>query len=375
MHAYGRSADKVRGLSTTMESLRLTRVRRLVREENAPLALTAFLPLEGEALLSAATLEKLRDKAEKALAKHPDRKEVESFRTNLDYAIGQLTDMAPPGTWLIAVTPTISETIFLPFTWKEEISIGKSLKVHPALYALYRTPIAFVAVVSEHTTRWFENIGDRLFPLPLSPDIKEALSQLQKARQQVQNTNVDSSQFGELFAQMARSAYHMALVKYTEHLRNAITFYLKHEGVPVILMGDERIMEEVSRGLEGEKPLTLIGGIPETASTELIQGHVQQHLSHQRMVQEQMYYPFLAYSEAQTPQEIWTLLNDSLPASPVLFVEEGYKLPSSELTGKKRSLPSEDGIDLLVAEVREKGGTVLFLPPGRLPQPIMLILP
>ncbi|MCS6894968.1 MAG: hypothetical protein NZZ60_02310 [Bacteroidia bacterium] len=358
-----------------MESLRLTRVRRLVREENAPLALTAFLPLEGEALLSAATLEKLRDKAEKALAKHPDRKEVESFRTNLDYAIGQLTDMAPPGTWLIAVTPTISETIFLPFTWKEEISIGKSLKVHPALYALYRTPIAFVAVVSEHTTRWFENIGDRLFPLPLSPDIKEALSQLQKARQQVQNTNVDSSQFGELFAQMARSAYHMALVKYTEHLRNAITFYLKHEGVPVILMGDERIMEEVSRGLEGEKPLTLIGGIPETASTELIQGHVQQHLSHQRMVQEQMYYPFLAYSEAQTPQEIWTLLNDSLPASPVLFVEEGYKLPSSELTGKKRSLPSEDGIDLLVAEVREKGGTVLFLPPGRLPQPIMLILP
>ncbi|MEN3040667.1 MAG: hypothetical protein ABDH66_03900 [Bacteroidia bacterium] len=358
-----------------MESLRLTRIRRLVREENAPIALTAFLPLEAEPNLSPTTIEKLREKAEKALAKHPDRKEVESFRTNLDYAIGQLTEMPPPGTWLLAITPTVAETIFLPFVWKEDISIGKSLKVRPALYALYRTSIAFVAVVSENTTRWFESIGERLFPLSLPPEIKESLVQLQKARQQVQNINLDTSHFGELFAQMARSAYHMALVKYTENLRNAITFYLHEEGVPVILMGDERIMEEVSKGLVGEKPLTLIGGIPETASVEIIQGHVQQHLSHQRTVQEQMYYPFLAYSEAQTPQEIWNLLNDSLPTSPVLFVEEGYKLPSSELVGKKRTLPSEDGIDLLVAEVREKGGTVLFLPPGRLPQPIMLILP
>lgn len=360
-----------------MESLRLTRVRRLAQIESAPLALTAFLPLEEEPLLSQAQIEKLREKAEKALAKHPDRREAENFRTNLDFAIGQLTEMPPPGTWLIAITPTIAEALFLPFVWKEEISIGKSLKVHPALYALYRTSIVFVIIVSEHTTRWFESIGDRLFPVALPAHIKEALAQLQKARAQVQNTSsLDTSHYADLFAQMARSAYHMALVKYTESLRSAVLFYLKEENTPVVLMGDERLLEEISKGIESGRPsLTLIGGVPETASIEVIQGHVQQHLMHQRLVQEQMYYPFLAYSDQQTPQEIWGLLQDSLPSSPVLFIEEGYKLPASELVGKKRSLPSDDGIDLLVAEVREKGGTILFLPPGRLPQPIMLLFP
>ncbi|MCX8112367.1 MAG: hypothetical protein N3E49_04110 [Bacteroidia bacterium] len=358
-----------------MDSLRLTRVRRLTQIESAPLALTAFLPLEEESSLSQTRLEKLREKAEKALAKHPDRKEAENFRTNLDFALGQLTDASPPGTWLIAVTPTVAEALFLPFLWKEDINLGKSLRIQPALYALYRTSIAFVALVSEHTTRWFEAIGERLFPLSLPSHIKETLAQLQKARNQVQSISTDSSQYGDLFAQMARSAYHMALVKYTENLRSAVTFYLRQENVPVILMGDERLLEEISNGIEGERALTLIGGIPETASLEVIQGQVQQHLAHQRQVQEQMYYPFLAYSDKQTPQEIWNLLQDSLPASPVLFVEEGYKLPASELVGKKRSLPSEDGVDLIVAEVREKGGTILFLPPGRLPQPIMLLLP
>lgn len=358
-----------------MESLKLTRVRRLIREENAPIALTAFLPVEEENPITPARIEKLREKAEKALAKHPDRKEVENFRTNLEHALGELTEMPPPGTWLIAITPTISEALFLPFLWKEEVHIGKSLKAQPALYALYRTSVAVVMLVSENTSRWFEAIGQRLFPLSLPAEIKESLAHLQKARQQVQNIPADTSHYGELFAQMARSAYHMALVKYTERLRQAVLHYAQEEGAPVILMGDERLIEEVGRGTDLKKNLTLIAGIPEAAPIEVIQGQVERHLTHQVQVQEQMYYPFLAYSEEQTPQEIWAILQDSLPVPPVLFVEEGYKIPASELTGKKRALPSEDGVDLLIAEVREKGGTILFLPPGRLPKPIMLLLP
>ncbi|MCS7296866.1 MAG: hypothetical protein RMK19_01480 [Bacteroidia bacterium] len=359
-----------------MEPVRLTRIRRLSEQSSASLALTAYLPLPPEsATLSPETLQKLREKAEKAILKHPDRKEAESFRTNLDYALGQITEASPPGTWILAATPTLAEALFLPFVWKEEIFIGKSLKVEPALYALYRTTTVFVALASEHTTRWFEGIGDRLFPISLPPSVKEALSQLQKARQQVQNAPADTSPYSELFTQMARSAYHMALVKYTEILRSIVLFYLHEENVPVILMGDEWLLEGISKDMEGERALTLISGIPETSSVEILQSHVQQHLLHQRQVLEQMYYPFLAYSEAQSPQEIWTLLQDSLPTSPVLFVEEGYSFSASELLGKKKGLPSEDGVDLLVALVREKGGTVLFLPSGRLPQPLMLLLP
>lgn len=359
-----------------MESLRFTRVRRLAQEPAAALALTAYLPVPTEEpTVSPERLGKVREKAEKALAKHPDVKEAESFRTNLDYAISQVTEAEySDGTWLLAVTPTLAEALFLPFALPEEIHIGKALKPYPALYALYRVKTVFIGVFSENTVRWFEWVNNRLFPIAVQPEVKEALSQLHKARQQMQQISVDSPQYSELFVQMARSAYTMALVKYTDTLRSVVTFYLTEEKVPVVLMGEDRLLHEVARGLEGNSALTLIGGIPETAPPELIGQHIQQHLFHQKMVLEQLYYPFLAYSEPYSPEEIWTLLQDSLPSAPVLFVQEGYSFPAQDLL-PKRNLPTKDGVDILVATVREKGGEVLFLPAEKLKHPLMLVLP
>ncbi|MDW8088606.1 MAG: hypothetical protein RMJ49_02500 [Bacteroidia bacterium] len=360
-----------------MEPLRINRVRRLVTAGTATLALTAYLPASSDASPLAEALQKVREKAEKALAKHPDRREAENVRTNLEYALNRLMESPSlgEGTWLVAVTTQESEAIFLPFQWKEEITIGKTLKVHPALYALYRTRTVFVCLASENSARWFEGVGDRVFPLPLAESVREALAHLQKARHYFQSGPTEGGRFEEMFSEMARAAYNVALVKYIETLRAAVAHYLELEKVPVLLMGDERLIEEVSRGLEGRGPVSRIGGIPETASPEIIQHHLVQHLHHQARVLEQMYYPFLQYSEAQTPQEIWQLLQDSLPSSPVLFVEEGYSLPVQELLGRKQQASTSDGLDLLIASVREKGGEVLFLPPGKLPSPLMLLLP
>ncbi|MEN2992422.1 MAG: hypothetical protein ABDH91_02590 [Bacteroidia bacterium] len=360
-----------------MEPLRINRIRRLVTAGTATLALTAYLPASPDAPPLAETLQKVREKAEKALAKHPDRREAENFRTNLEYALNRLMESPSfgEGTWLIAVTTNASEAIFLPFQWKEEIAIGKTLKVHPALYALYRTRTVFVCLASENSARWFEGVGDQVFPLPLAESVREALAHLQKARHYFQSGPTESGRFEEMFSEMARAAYNVALVKYIETLREAIAYYLEQEKVPVLLMGDERLIEEVGRGLEGRGPISRIGGIPETASPEIIQHHLVQHLHHQSRVLEQMYYPFLQYSEAQTPQEIWQLLQDSVPSSPVLFVEEGYSLPVQELLGRKQQASTSDGLDLLIACVREKGGEVLFLPPGKLPSPLILLLP
>lgn len=360
-----------------MEPLRFTRIRRLAEATEASLALTAYLPVpEAEGGIPPAQLGKIQSKAEKALAKHNDLKEAESFRTNLDYALQQISESPlRRGTWLLAVTPTLSEAIFLPFALPEDISVGKSLKPYPALYALYRTQTSFVGLVSENTARWFEGIDDRLFPLAPQPELKEALHQLHKARQQIQNIGIESPQYSELFAQMARSAYSMALVKYLDTLQSVLNYYLHEEKVPILLMGEERILQDLMRRLDAKAHLTLISGVPETASIEVLQQHLAQHLSHQRTILEQMYAPFLAYSEPQTPQEIWELLQDSLPTAPILFVQEGYSIPAQELVGSKRSLPTKDGIDLLVAAVREKNGHVLFAPADRLPHPLTLILP
>ncbi len=360
-----------------MEPLRLTRIRRLAENAEASLALTAYLPApEAEGGPSATQLGKVQSKAEKALAKHSDLKEAESFRTNLEYALQEVSESPlRQGTWLIAVTPTLSEAVFLPFALPEEISVGKALKPHAALYALYRTQTTFVGLVSENTVRWFEGLDSRLFPIPLQPELKEALQQLHKARQQVQNLNIESPQYSELFAQMARSAYSMALVKYLDTLQSVLSYYLQEEQVPILLMGEDRILQELMRRLEPKGRITFISGVPETAPLDVIQQHIAQHLSHQRTVLEQMYAPFLAYSEPQAPKEIWELLQDSLPTTPILFVQEGYELPAQELAGSKRSLPTKDGVDLLIAAVREKNGHVLFMPAEKLPHPLVLILP
>ncbi|MCS6790052.1 MAG: hypothetical protein NZ580_03640 [Bacteroidia bacterium] len=358
-----------------MESLRFHKVLRLAEVE-APLALTAYLPVAETPATLSTEIEKVREKAEKAIAKHEDRKAAENFRTNLEFAIGQVVEnnTLASGTWLLAVTTSESQAIFLPFVWEEEIHLGKSLKVGPALYALYRTHTLFVVLVSENTARLFEYVGGRLFPMALPSAVKEALHQLQKARHQMQNTFTDSPHYSELFAQMARSSYTMALVKYEETLQQTISFYLDEERVPTLLMGEERIIRELAKRFEGKSALSVIGGVPETASPEIILAQVQQHLQRQHQVLAQMYLPFLDYSETQSPKEIWEILQEA-PASPlVLFVEEGYSFPASELLGKKRNLPTQNGIDLFIAEVRKRGGEVLFMPTGRLPQPIMLIL-
>ncbi len=355
----------------------MTRVRRLAQQGPASVALTAYLPLKPEEhTVSPERLGKVREKAEKALAKLSDLKEVESFRTNLDYVLGQVLEADySEGTWLLAVSPTLAEGVFVPFLLPEEISVGKALKPWPAFYALHRVKTVFVGLVSENTVRWFEAIGTRLFSLPLSSEVKEALQQLHKARQNLQSISVDNPHYNELFSQMARSAYSMALVKYTDTLREVVSFYLVQERVPVLLMGEERLLQDISRGLEGQGSLVLISGIPEASSLEQIQQQVAHYLEHHRTVLEQMYLPFLPYSEKQAPQEIWALLQDSLPSAPVLFVEEGYTFPAEELTGQKRNLTSRDGVDLLVAAVSERGGEVLFMPPGKLPHPLMLLVP
>nr|BAL57854.1 hypothetical protein HGMM_F52E02C37 [uncultured Bacteroidetes bacterium] len=359
-----------------MESLRITRVRRLAQEGATSIALTAYLPVGGEEVLSPARLGKVQEKAEKSAAKLPDVREAESFRANLEHAIRlALEGGYSDGTWLLAVTPSLSEAIFLPFALPEEIAVGKNLKPHAALYALYKSETLFVGFVSEQTTRWFEAVGERLFPLELPPAIKEALSQLHKARHQLQSLTVDNSHYTELFSQMARSAYSIALVKYTDALREAIRFYLEEEKVRVVLMGEERILQEVSRGLEGKGTLAVMNTILDASATEAIAQQVQLYRDQRRRELEEMYLPFLEYCEPQSPQEIWELLQEASGGAPILFVEEGYSLPADQLAGSKRSLPTREGLDLLIGAVRDRGGEVLFFPPGKLPQPLTLLLP
>lgn len=361
-----------------MEALRFTRLKRLASLDSFSVALTAYLPvLPDNPEVDPKKLGKLQEKAEKALAKTVDVREVESFRVNLDYVLDRVTDASyTDGTWFLAVTPSEAEALFLPFQLKETIEVGKKLNPYPALYAFYRADRYFVAVLSENTARFYEYIQGRLFGLDLSAELKEALEQLHKARQALQSgTPSGDKRYDELFGQMARAAYQMALVKYKDLLSEYTEYYLTKADYPVMLMGEERLLQTIAEKLPTVSHLTRIAGIYEGAPAEQITAQVTQHLERRRAILLQTYQPFLAYSDPQSPQEIWRILQDTVPNPPVLLAAEGYSFPATEILPGKKGLPTTDGLDLIIEKVRERNGEVLFVSPDSLPSPLVLLIP
>ena len=363
-----------------MESLRFTRLRRLAETDSFSLALTAYLPIPDETALppDPKKLGKIQEKAEKTLAKGIDIKEAESFRTNLDYVLGGIPDTNyTRGTWVIAITPTIAEGIFIPFLFEESIEVSKKLNVAQALYAFYRVPYYFVAVVSENVARFYECINDQLFSMALPASVEEALQQLQKARQKLQSSpSLTDAHYQQMFGEMARAAFQMALVKYEDEIAAALRHYGIAEDYPVILAGDDRLIQVVAQKAALGDRLTKISTIHELISQEQLLEHVRQHTEYQRTLLLQAYKPFLGYSEPQTPQKTWELLEDTqLEGRPILFVAEGYTFPAKELLGNKRGLPTRDGVDLIIEKVRARHGEVLFLPADQLPSPMILLIP
>ncbi len=363
-----------------MESLRFTRLRRLAETESFSVALTAYLPIPDETAFppDPKKLGKIQEKTEKALSKGIDIKEAESFRTNLDYVLSMISDTRyTHGTWVIAITPTIAEGIFVPFLFEESIEVSKRLNVARVIYAFHRASYYFIAVVSENVARFYEYIGERLFPLALPPSLQEALNQLQKARQKLQGgPSVADQHYHQMFEEMARASFQMALVKYEDELAAALRHYSVSEGYQAILAGEDRLLQAVADKAALSGGLTKITGIPELISPEQLFQHIRQHADYQRTLLLQAYKPFLEYSEPQTPQEIWALLEDThLGGRPILFVAEGYSFPAKELVGNKRGLPTQDGVDLIIEKVRSRQGEVLILPPDQLPSSLTLLIP
>ncbi len=361
-----------------MEELKFTRLRRLIALESSSVALTAYLPVIAESELDSKKIGKIQEKAEKALSKVTDLREAENFRTNLDYAINiLLEEKYTDGTWVIAATPTTAEAIFVPFLFDERVEVAKKLNVADVVYAFYRIEKHFVALLSENVARFYECIGDRLFSVSTPPIVKEALHQLQKARQQLQGSaGAGDMHYQQLFGQMARSAFQMALVKYEDELATLARHYGLQEGYPIILAGDERLIQAIADKTSLTQGLTKISGIYELTPPEQLLQYVRQHTEYQRTLLLQAYKPFLDYSDPQAPQDIWTILQDSQTAGrPILFVAEGYTFPAKELIGAKRGLPTNDAVNLIVEKVREKGGEVIFLPSSELPSPMVLLVP
>ena len=363
-----------------MESLRFTRLRHLAEAGPFPVALTAYLPIPDETAFppDPKKLGKIQEKAEKALAKGIDIKEAENFRTNLDLVLDILSETKQlRGTWVVAVTPTVAEALFVPFLFEESIEVSKKLDLARAIYAFHRVSYYFVAVISENVARFFECIGEQLFPIALPESVEEALRQVQKARQQLQSgASAGDLHYQQMFGEMARAAFQMALVKYEDELAAVIRHYGAEEGYPVILAGDDRLIQVVADKAALTEGLAKITGIYEVIPPDQLIQHIQQYTEHQRSLLLQAYKPFLEYSEPQTPQEVWELLEDThFAGRPILFVAEGYSFPAKELFGSKRGLPSQDGVDLIIEKVRARRGEVFFLPVEQLPSPLLLLIP
>ncbi|MGQ9864007.1 MAG: hypothetical protein ACUVRD_05960 [Bacteroidia bacterium] len=353
-----------------MRPLLYTALRKL-EDFTEDMCFTIYLPVSSE-VDPQTTLAKIWTKAEKHLSKVKDPKEAEILRVNLELVLNKIEWSRGTGTWLGFSSFSVSDTYFLPAILEEEFSVGKRFIYLPALYYLYRKGFYWVGLLGESTARFFELIGGNLIESPLESSVKQALEQYQKAQSQLSHATSSLNSWDELLTRLSQSSAHVFLMKYLEEVTRLISYHVLEEKYPTFLLGNETILRKVQQVIGDVSNFTaIIGGVYETASPEVILHTLNEHITQKAEIEKQTYLPYISYVEVMPIEAIWKELRDH-PTHPILFIEKGYTYPLKQLVGRN-TYHTDDAVDVLIAQVYEHGGKVIWAEPGELPSSVLLL--
>lgn len=334
---------------------------------------TIYIPVPSlEEVDPQTTLAKIWTKAEKHLAKVKDSKDAEILRVNLELVLSKIEWSKGVGTWLGFSSYSVSDTYFLPGILKEEFTVGKRFICLPALYYLYRAGFYWVGLIGETNARFFEFIGGNLIESPLEDSICQALEQYQKAQSQLSHGGAPLNSWDELLSRLSQSSAQVFLAKYLEEVTRVVSYHVLEEKYPTFLLGNEAILRKIQEVI-GDAPnfTAIIGGIYETASPEFILKTLNEHIAQKVEIEKQTYLPYVPYVEALTVEAIWKELQNN-KAHPILFIEKGYSYPIKQLVGRN-TYHTDDAVEVLLARMYEHGGKVIWVEPGELPSPVLLL--
>ncbi len=297
------------------------------------------------------------------------RREVEPLLSRLDALVNDIDYRYTLDGLALFVNRDIGRRFILPFTLPERVVVDETFWTRGLVFALNRTPRYWVLALSEQPTRLFEGV-------------REHLQEITDEGFPMTHTGPGGERGLPNDPAVNRSAYRDERHRqFFRQVSAALTPFISDDPLPLALVGVDRYLaffREVSPHASAVVT-TVTGNHDKTPAHELgklVWPLVEQNLAIRRAeALKELDAAVGAQKYASTLGEVWRFAHEG--RVDVLLVEEDYH-QAVQVAGDGMTLTPvddpalpgvlDDAVDEIIAIVLDKGGRVVFVDNGALPQ-------
>lgn len=297
------------------------------------------------------------------------RREVEPLLSRLEALVNDIDYRYTLDGLALFVNRDIGRRFILPFTLPERVVVDETFWTRGLVFALNRTPRYWVLALSEQPTRLFEGV-------------REHLQEITDEGFPMTHTGPGGERGLPNDPAINRSAYRDERHRqFFRQVSAALTSFMSDDPLPLALVGVDRYLaffREVSPHA-GAVVTTLTGNHDKTPAHDLgklVWPLVEQNLAIRRAeALKELNAAVGAQKYASTLGEAWRFTHEGRVDA--LLVEEDYhqavRVADDGMTLTPVDDPTlpgviEDAVDEIIAMVLDKGGRVVFVDNGALPQ-------
>lgn len=311
-------------------------------------------------------LKNLVVEATNLLLKDFSKREVEPVLKQLDEVASDIDHAYNLDGLAIFVNSDFARAYELPFTLKERVSVGESFFTRDLVFAMNRTPRYWVLALSEKPTRLFEASRDALVEVtdgdfPMKHAGPGGAARL-PGGQGIERTE-------------QRERHHEAFFRGVDAEYDKVT---KSDPLPLAVLGVERYLAYFRQNATKNDVVAEVRGNYDHLNAHdlgrVVWPQVKEALATRRAgVFDQLRDAIGARKFASTVGEAWRYAHEGRGA--LLLLEENYHAPAKMsddgmnivLSDRPEDLDvMDDAADIIVEEVLNKGGRVVFVPDGSL---------
>lgn len=268
----------------------------------------------------------------------------------------------------IFLGPGHSELLYLPVSQPLEARLDDTFAVDRLIYPLNRHNQYIALVLSKKNTRVFQGFNR----LMVEASIDEMPRGLEKDKSGFSGTSFDKKHGGgSLAATVKKTEVERRLKKYILQMNEVVEALLKQLGIPLVILGNEQFLAGYRKFGTGIQEVTaLINGSYDYSSSIDIAEVVAPVLEQKQTVEVQYigYELEVAAERGLTAagiEQVHAAAEKALVNK--LLVEKNYHPAASEVAqaveplGKLNDNPYPDAVDLIIRQVRQNSGPVLYL--------------
>lgn len=315
-------------------------------------------------------LKNLQSEAANRLTAELGKREVAAVLRVLDDLVATLDHQYHLDGLALFVGADLARAYRLPFTLPERVIVDERFFTRDLVYAFNRSPRYWVLALSEQATRLFEGTRDDLQELTSGTPFPMVHGGRGGARTLPNDPAINVSQL--------RDEHHRGFFRDVDA---ALGSYMAADPLPLVVVGVDRYLaffREVSS--HADRIVTTVTGNHDQTSAHdlgrLVWSLVRESLAARRnAVFDELNAAVGGQRSASTLGEVWRFAQEG--RGQTLVVEEGYHEPATIDESGLHLQPApdstepgvlDDAVDAVIATVLEKGGRVVFVDDGTLPE-------